>query len=531
MDEYSGKFVEQDYPQGNTKRKRCASEDQDPNQPATPLSSASISEILEKLNSEMTILTQALLAPSDRGNADALPDVESKSGLLDIAEVLGSEKAFVQVAQMVADQAISSNVFFRDPLRCSADQVFNRTTELYQHVQSALDLWSSRSGKFNKRCTFKDYVELGDQDPSTAPHQKAQKLPNPSRASSTAAQLVTKLQSPYTSVQRSGTPIDIGPSALRFWEELSLAPSHGSKDVTAFCVHPHGLDIQEEVMCFLNMIKGAYQSCKLGAHDLGSDLANRHNGPFTIPIGSGGVQDTFSGIDRACESIGLRLGRLKLEGARTVIYLVNPFEDGDGLPLLCAAFVTLFNAYMLAVKDHNIVHPNDLVLQIVPASLIYSSAGIVLLSPADYRKLAFEVYDRCGPNESDDRRKRSQYIAAPSTRLAKAVPKTIDFRLTPENPALSLQNDSCLHIAYKWTQGEDWLTASWTDNLGILSWNACYCLGKGGDGQWQSFSEIAKEVWETTLDMLQPRNGPWRLLLCKAGSVPKRELDGEYPAI
>ena len=527
MGRYSWEILEEDYPQIPRKRKRGLSEEQDSNQPATPLSSAPLIDVWERPNSGRVTVINALLAPNIGGHTDAFLKVEAKSGSVSIAEILGSEKTFVQVAQMVADQAISSHSFLQDSTPHVPHQVPNRTTELYQDVHHVLDDWSSRSGKSNKQCTFKDFVEL-DEDSANAIHQKAQKLPHPVRASSAAAQLITKFQSSFACVQRSGTSIDIGSSALRFWEELSLAPFHGSKDVKAFCVYPDGLDIEEEVTTFLSMVKVAYQSCKLGAHDIGSDLAARSNGLFTIPMGSGKVRGASSEMNRACENMGLRLGRLRLEGARTVIYMVNPFEDSEGLPLLCTAFVALFDAYMLAIKDNNIDDPNDLVLQIVPAAFVYSATAIVLRSPSDYRKLAFEVYDRCGPNESGAQR-RSQYICAPSIRLAKAVPKTIDFRLTPDNPALSLQNDSCLHIAYTWTQGEDWLTASWSDNLGILSWNACYCMGRGRDEQWQSFAEIAKEIWETTLEMLQPRNGPWRLLLCKAGSVPKHELDGKNP--
>ena len=447
-------------------------------------------------------------------HADQYLKQEATRGTPDIAAIIGDNRAFVQVAQMTADQAISTTKTSRSLSQHQSEKSPVRITDIHQSVLGTLTSWASRAGKGCKRCTLTDFVGCDDQD---AVREK--KIQYPTRVS-TVAQLISKLPSPYACVQRSNMVIDVATSALSFWEELSFAPSCGSKDITAFCLYPTGRDIGEEVHTFLSMIKGAYLNCRLGMHNLGSHA--EFNSFIPIPTLPHELQV------RACESFGSRLGKARLQGHNTVIYMVDSSDDEKSLPLLCAAFLKLFNAYMKAVKDERIDNPNDLVLQIVPSSLIFSDLELVLPSPTDYRRLAFELYNRCGPSENEKDRKRSQFISAPSMRLAKAIPKNIDFRLTPDNPAFSLQSDNCLHIAYTWTPGSDWLCASWTDNLGILSWNACYCFGDAQKNFWQSLSEIAHEIWETTLEMLQPRNGRWRLLICKDGAVYKHELDGEY---
>lgn len=514
------------------KRKRRPSET--PDLLATPLSSTALTEVSEEPEDRGIVSNPALFSPNTGKYAAGFLGSGMDVGDSNVTTMTGNNRVFIQVAQMVADQAVSSTKISQGPLERLSEPTLAERTPLRQFVEEILTDWSSRAGKVSKRCTLKDLVGLDDQDFSNVGRdhvnnisQRMQKPSYPTRASSAAGQMVSKLPSPYACVQRSGTLIDIAAPALRFWEELSLAPSHNGKDVTAFCIYPTERGVQDEISTFLTMVKGAYQSCKLGLHHLGSGPAKQANGLIPTPMDFLRPQESPPDLYRACEDLGSWLGKTKFQGRNTVIYMVNPSSHDASLPWLCTAFLKLFNAYSTMAKDQNIATPNDLVLQIIPSDLIYSETQISLPSPATYRRLAFEVYDRCGPNESGEQRRRPEYACAPSMRLAKAIPKTVDFRLTPENAPLSLQSDNCLHVAYTWKKGEDWLTASWTDNLGVLSWTACYCFAGKDDAPWHAFSEIAKEIWETSLDMLRPRNGPWRLVLCKDGGVYKHEMDGK----
>lgn len=539
-DEHVGGYAEEEvqtqnshdlHPQTIRKRKRRSSET--PDHLATPLSSTSLMQgQAQSMEETATLFAPADLfspSPTRHVNHDLIMkfDDDFPSGTV----IVGKDQSFIQVAQLVAHQAISGNQIMSGTTDHWSEQNGIDMRRVRYQFEGTITSLFSHSGKASKRCTLKDFINLDDQESinlsrshnTTQP--KPPKLLYPNRASLTLGQTVFKFPGPYTCVQRAGAQIDIAASALRFWEELSLAPSHGSKNVTSFCIFP-AESVKEYAVTFLDMVRGAYQSCNLGLHDLG--YGDHAGGLFPVHMGEGRLWDRPEAIYSACEDLGVLLGKLKLRGGNTVIYMVNPSQDERFLPILCSAFLKLFDAYITIAKERNLDKPNDLVFQCVPFDLVYSTTGIPMPSLSDYRKLAFEVYDRCGPNDNWQANKTSQYVCAPTIRLAKAVPKTIDFRLTSDNSALSLQSDNCLHIAYAWSPEDEWFTASWTDNLGLLSWSACYCLGGTNDDPWPVVSKIANEIWETTLDMLQPRSGSWHLFISKADAVQRKELEGMY---
>lgn len=225
--------------------------------------------------------------------------------------------------------------------------------------------------------------------------------------------------------------------------------------------------------------------------------------------------------------LGNNMGHLNAEGGNTVVYMINPFTAPQSIPYLCSAFLKIFETYALTLKTQPVMNPNDLILQIIPLDLISSPNTIVLPSPLAYRSLAFEVYDRCPPNTSSGAYGGSRHGCAPSIQLAREMPKMINLKLSPEPTASLLQSDMCFHLAYAWDPTQEWLTASWTDNQGDVQWNTPYCLGVGEIEEcWPMLLNIIKEIWETTLEMLHPRNSPWRLFVVKDSPMQKRELEG-----
>ena len=223
---------------------------------------------------------------------------------------------------------------------------------------------------------------------------------------------------------------------------------------------------------------------------------------------------------------GRCLSQNGIKAGNIAIYIVNPFKNRRILPWLCAAFLKLYSSYRKNLPP-NLV--SDLLLQIVPLDLVASLETITLPPARVYSKLALMLYDRCGPNFSIHKNQSSQFRCAPATRLARTFPKTIGFKLTPESSTDLLGSDRCFHVSYRWSSDEDWLTASWTDNQGVLQWNAAYCLGKERSGPWHAFLRIASEIWETTLDILRPGNSQWRIFFAKDSPMHKEELRGKIP--
>ena len=436
----------------------------------------------------------------------------------------GGKQAFVKVAQVIAHQAVSGLV--RSQIECSEDSNLVGERVIDRSLQNTMNQLLSSFFPARNHCTLKEYVSLGEMSPTPMSKEQVlltQRSLKPTHVTgglTAAGKSIFKLDSPYARIQRNGVSTEISASALSFWEELSLGPSHETKDIDVFCVCPKNKYIEEGVMAFLNMIKGAYQSCNLGSYDLGASLADHSKRIVTALMDATNPDSLLKNIASTCEGLGTRLPDLGLQSGTIVIYIINPFNDQQYLSGLGEALLRLSNSYCAALEKRRLERHNDLVTQIIPLELVWSPEFIVVPSPADYRKLAFEVYDSCG--------RASDFMRAPAIRLAKAVPKAIDFKLVPESSASFMHSDYCVHVSYTWDATNEWLAASWTDNLGVLSWVACYYLGKKQETLWKSIYEYVKEILETSFEMLHPPSAPWRLFICKDSPLPKMENDGTY---
>ena len=457
-------------------------------------------------------------------------DLKARSREVSGPSFTGRDQIFIQVAQVVASQAVSG--FLRSQTNVSGEASLVVQSIPDQSLQNTMTDLLSAFFPTNKRCSLKEYASLGEKNPANvsreqvALNQRSLKPTHTSGGPTGTAQLIFKLDSPYTRVRRNGISTEISASALSFWEELSLGPSYDTKDIDAFCLCPRNRFIEEGVMTFLNMIKGAYQSCNLGSHDLGTSLTDYSKRLITTPIDAMKPDKFLEDIAATCEGLGTKLEELGLQSGTTVIYIINPFKNQQYLPGLCDALSRLPNSYGAALEKRRPERQNNIVMQVVPLDLVWSPESIVVPSPADYRRLAFEIYNQCGSSETGQTR-GSNFMRTPAIRLAKAVPKTIDFKLLSESSAPLMQSDNCVHVSYAWDATSEWLAAVWTDNLGVLSWRACYCLGKSEMYPWKPFYEVVKEILETSFEMLHPRNGPWQLFVCKDRPMFKLETDGK----
>ena len=98
-----------------------------------------------------------------------------------------------------------------------------------------------------------------------------------------AEERLFKIETPLAKIRRMEAPFDIAVSALPFWEELALAPTSAEKNVVAYCLCPDSTHIKECALRFLEMVKAAYQSCKLGKHRLGSNLIGQEDALVPLP--------------------------------------------------------------------------------------------------------------------------------------------------------------------------------------------------------------------------------------------------------
>ncbi|KAL8768475.1 MAG: hypothetical protein Q9209_005266 [Squamulea sp. 1 TL-2023] len=461
--------------------------------------------------------------------------------------LVGNDQDFIQVAQLVADQAVLQNGIAYMPLNL-ADDLWSKNT--VDSGSGLTDRHISRILPGIQQCDLRSFSEL-DVSVTNSVSQKTIALQEDiekrrqalfqARGIKTQTEVISKFQVPYLSVQRGQDTLELAPAALYFWEELGLAPSQPKKDVEALCIFPDNAAIDGAASTFMTELQNSYQSCRLGSHRPIAGLQKVSRGLIPIPVTSTDPKLVLDVLAEACEALGEYHGRdnrvllmcpvlgrkLPLEeadGTSIVVYVVDPLNE-TLCAGICAAFFKLFKSYATSAKKVRLVSAREIVLQVIPLSFLTSRESLTIPPPKAYTGLAFEVYSRCSPGHRSDGARPDLFTSGSAIRLAKPIPRSVNFQLGSQHPGSLLSSDQCLHLAYSWDTDQQWLTCAWTDNLGATRWNATYCLGDPKPDYWGAYAETVNEVLDTTNDMLQPATLPWKLYIVKDNGLEQRELE------
>ncbi|KAL8851893.1 MAG: hypothetical protein Q9221_003216 [Calogaya cf. arnoldii] len=516
------------------KRKREPSLDS--NAPATPASVPPFEAGLETSTDLDLLLEQGYF---DLDASINVADLMEDEVMVSRQMYAGNDEGFLEVVQLVANQAIhrmevsrnATNLINEDK-DCSS-KTFHTTSALIHDILS-------RTLPGVQPCDLKTFSEL-DLNTANNLSQKSFALQQDTdrrrqallqaRGINNQSDFIIETRVPYLNVQRGQDALDIAPSALYFWEELGLAPAQQRRDIEALCIHPDNPAVRGAASTFMTTLQDSYQSCKFGNHRPSPGLMNAQEGLVPVSMTSTDPDVVLNGFSEACEALGIELPLKEADGTNIVVYFVDPFDDDRMYPYICAAFQELQAAYALSAHKAGFTNARVVVLQIVPLSFLANSESLTIPPPKAYTKLAFEVYSRCRPGPRRDGTITAPNISGSAIRIAKTIPKTINFQLSSQPAGNLLGPDPCLHLAYSWNLDQQWLACAWTDNLGATQWNAVYCLGDPNPGYWTAFAATVKEVLETTRDLLQPTTIPWRLYVAKDNILLDRELENIQTSI
>lgn len=442
------------------------------------------------------------------------PDVQSNA-LTDLE--------YIATAQILADQAVSGTVKIPGS---SSDENDLHSSSLKISVTRALvhSLAKATRACFEDitSCTLRSFLEIqgipvlnqGLRLPPRPNTNHKGAVLDPSRASNPFP-----ISPPQLEVRRSDSKLSILPSAVNFWENLSLGPYSGTKDVNSVCVYPNIDGIAGNSTIFLDQMRSVYESSRLGGHDrvICKDVPDG-----LVPFNVDATQRTskmhhLTVLREVTARLARALSTLTVEEKNFVVYFVYPVDNPSLLVHICSAFQHLFNMYRKGLADRKLKATNELVLQLVPLDFVASPTALVVPSPTAYARLAMEVYDRCtGFNSSS---------STPGILLEQPLPKHIDFKLNVNPSASLLQENSCLHIAYARSIDDRWITAAWSDNKGTQQMTSSYCLGRKNEPISMSFSDVANEIWETTLDVISSKKIHWRIIITRVGVMDPSEIE------
>jgi mediator of RNA polymerase II transcription subunit 13 len=446
-----------------------------------------------------------------------------------------TDRDYIKIAQLVAEQIVHSASYdflarleapdFQEP------DLSTSSTKFLKAFHSAIDPVFPNTHD----CDLLKFASL--QDPDQGPINKNQPRPVSRRANTASGQsgeaslpLVMNLRTPHIRVRRNDGLLEILPPAIPFWETLGLAPASGPKNVMFYAILPGNDDLKAQAIKFLEQLGATYENCKLGTHSQGESKGG------VIPLRPTQDNYSFEVMIRFYRHVCAKFGKLladtpmaqgnsaKASSGRDetsqvdcfVIYLVNPFQDTTAIRELCAAFWLMYQAYSQPpISPSAQRHRPDIVLQILPVDYIISPGSPIVPEPGLMQRLAREVYDRCPPALPNDDNSKLKIYCGASIQLEEPIPKSITFKLASEPPSDLLHEPSHLHVGY--ARSGNWVTVAWTDSTGRYQAMSSYCtIGH------RTFWEVAREIWQSTLEIMQARKVTWRVAIARAG-IPERE--------
>ncbi|KAF2260691.1 hypothetical protein CC78DRAFT_620089 [Lojkania enalia] len=450
---------------------------------------------------------------------DVAPDIQDEKPL--------SGKDTISIAQMVTDQIVSTTLDLLHENKSSGATVVTRSPP-------DMNWQSVVKGIFPKvwDCQVLSLIAMPDVFPELPPQAKGQTRPASRRTNegvTPPGYYVNQVPPPYVRVRRAEILWDLLPPALPFWETLGLSPCSAPKNIVTFSIYPHSDSLKLCLENFLLNIQIAYEGCKLGNHARVSTVTEYEGGLVPCKLGSPpSTRGAFKALRDTCIQLGELLAGKHVQmqerddGQKIdafVIYMIDPFESSSAVWELCSAFWSLYQAYDQVRTGRAELQKPDLVLQIVPIKYIASFEEPIVLDASTYVNLAREVYDRCPPSAPSGDKTPLSIYSAPSFQLEETLPRTIPFKLNAEPPQDLLKENSYIHLGYAVSLDGVWVTAAWTDSCGKSKYVMSYNLGT------RVFGEVAKEIWQTTIEILSARRVTWRVCIAKAGVMGKEELD------
>lgn len=454
-----------------------------------------------------------------------LPNSETK--LPPVSELLELNKLdLVYVAQLASEQAISTVGYLTSTSASSTLSPDDDDHTMLSSVESLMENTVNCILPEIHKCDISKLALV--KEPPPRPSVNPGKAPQPPRPLHREGSMQLgpdyfTIPPPYIRIQRSSDTWEMLPPALSFWSALGLGPANGSKNIRTIAVMPGNEDLSTTVRTFMDDLSSTYESWKLGnvkdmndfaaemeefdAYEEGLVLVGLDEEPHS-------VANAIKAYASVCTDLGKVLAEVGYQDPdRTiVVYLVDPFEGVQTRQHLSACFWLLYKVYRDNIpKAYRNAARADLVLQILPVSLIASPDGIVILNAQRMGACATEIYDRCPPSsklpagtESDS---LLPILAAPAVELAINPPKRIGFQLSVDPPADLLHEGSILHLAYALSDDKQWVTVSWIDSTGRYQRTSSASL------RGKSFKNVADEIWESTLEILTAREVTWRIFI------------------
>lgn len=335
---------------------------------------------------------------------------------------------------------------------------------------------------------------------------------------------------------------------VKFWDYFNFNPINGPKKFQVLLISENDTRRQSESLFdvnnlnFLDLLKNNYKEGHFGSikklnlltSDTRPDLEGISNGVMLIEKDDGPYRDYYRKINKKLKSLA---ELIKLD----LINKTNRFEFDRPLLLLFVNFDSSINSilqiskicrnFKLFLNDHQLSLVKTFT-HIIPWNHIIKQSDsrrrLRYLSTSKLSKLSMHLYNKCPNNDNHDSRvlltSKDNTIKL-YTNLVKEPPTTLHFKflnkINKEGYSSTFHDDIFLHVAYERSVDKNWISAAWSDPLGVVthtkSW-FCPTTAKANSGDAHELGSLINEIWDISNNLFKKLNEDAVQRACGSGA-------------
>lgn len=310
---------------------------------------------------------------------------------------------------------------------------------------------------------------------------------------------------------------------VKFWNYLNFSPVNGPKRFHVLLISEHDMrntgTIDSIYLDFLDLLKNNYKEGQFGAikklnlqtSETRPDLEGINNGLMLVDkdIGDGAYRNFYKRVNKKLKSLA---ELIKLD----LINKTNRFEFDRPLLLLFVNFDQSINSvlqiskicrnFKMFLNDHqlSLVNPFS---HIVPWNYIIKQSDnrrrLRYLSNHKLARFSMTLYNKCPNNDNHDRIFSRDETRKLYTNLVREPPSALHFKFlnkhSKEGSSSTFHDDIFLHVAYERSVDRNWISAAWSDPLGIVTYTKswyCSATAKSNGSDAHELGSLINEIWE-----------------------------------
>lgn len=450
--------------------------------------------------------------------------------------ICGSGEEIPKTGLSETQNELNNQLSFLDDI--TNDDILNPESSLKKLTNLHWDSVYAESSE--NQTNFKEYKETMK---FVARHNSEKKVDDES---------VFKLSVVKTKVLKHGKDIiNLNFVGVKFWKYFNFSPVSGPKKFQVLLISENDMHIDNGNMFdnnnldFLDILKNNYKENHFGSikklhlqtSDTRPDLEGINNGIMLIDkdVGGRSYGEYYKKINKKLKSLAelIKLDLInksnRFEFDRPLLLLFINFDESINSVLqiskICRNFKLFLNNHQLSLVD--------VFAHIIPWKYIVKQSEtrrqLRYLSQLKLSKLAMNLYNKCPNNESYEGRLLSHQNDETRklfTQLVKEPPSTLHFKflnkINKEGYSSTFHDDIFLHVAYERSVDKNWVSAAWSDPLGIVTFSKswyCSSVAKNSYGKdAHDLGMIINDIWETSNKLFKTLNEDVIQRTCGSGS-------------